>query len=463
MVLLKLSSFTFSFLIFKSEALYRYCQLQNKRGMRMQELEYLKQLDKFGMKPGLERMNLLLEYLDNPEQDLDIIHIAGTNGKGSTSALLTSIYKEAGYKVGTYNSPEIVKFNERMRINDEYISDERLAELVRQIKPVVEKVDSDVGHPTFFEVVTAVAILYFAQENVDLAILEVGMGGLLDATNVGQSLISVITNVSLDHTDYLGDTLSEITAEKGGIIKEGQAVITAATKREVKKKLAEIAVEKEADLINIYDYFLWEKKESTAMVQNLEISGLRDNYQGLKLPLLGEYQVLNTVTAVAVVEILYNSYPVSASFIEQGISEVNWPGRMEVVAQNPTVILDGAHNKAGAHQLRLELEKLDYERLIIVLSILGDKDYQGIIDELMQVTDKVILTENQNPRAAKISELKKYVQNYEVEISEEQKLGVAAQSAVAEANQNDVVLIGGSLYTVGEVRAELIADSNCKN
>ena len=429
----------------------------------MQELEYLKQLDKFGMKPGLERMNLLLEYLDNPEQDLDIIHIAGTNGKGSTSALLTSIYKEAGYKVGTYNSPEIVKFNERMRINDEYISDERLAELVRQIKPVVEKVDSDVGHPTFFEVVTAVAILYFAQENVDLAILEVGMGGLLDATNVGQSLISVITNVSLDHTDYLGDTLSEITAEKGGIIKEGQAVITAATKREVKKKLAEIAVEKEADLINIYDYFLWEKKESTAMVQNLEISGLRDNYQGLKLPLLGEYQVLNTVTAVAVVEILYNSYPVSASFIEQGISEVNWPGRMEVVAQNPTVILDGAHNKAGAHQLRLELEKLDYERLIIVLSILGDKDYQGIIDELMQVTDKVILTENQNPRAAKISELKKYVQNYEVEISEEQKLGVAAQSAVAEANQNDVVLIGGSLYTVGEVRAELIADSNCKN
>ncbi|MFO7818833.1 MAG: folylpolyglutamate synthase/dihydrofolate synthase family protein, partial [Halanaerobacter sp.] len=331
----------------------------------MQELNYLQQLDKFGVQPGLERMELLLDYLGNPEDDLEIIHIAGTNGKGSTSALLTSLYKEAGYKVGTYNSPEIVKFNERMRINDAYISDQRLAALVKDIKPAIKKVAEELAHPTFFEVVTAVAILYFAQEEVDLAILEVGLGGLLDATNVGTSLLSVITNVSLDHTEYLGDNLAEITAEKGGIIKEEQPVVTAAVKEEVKKKLAEIAKEKEADLINIYDYFFWEQKESTGLVQKLGINGLRAYYDELELPLVGDYQIINTVTAIAVVEILYKDYPVSPAAIRQGVSKVKWPGRFEVVADEPMIVLDGAHNEAGAKQLRSELEKLEYERLII--------------------------------------------------------------------------------------------------
>mgnify|MGYP006283679369 CR=1 FL=1 len=422
----------------------------------MRELDYLQQLDKFGLKPGLERMELLLDYLDNPEQDLNIIHIAGTNGKGSTSALLTSIYKEAGYKVGTYNSPEIVKFNERMRINDEYISDEKLSSVVREIKPAVKKVENELEHPTFFEVVTAVAILYFAQENVDLAILEVGMGGLLDATNVGQSLISVITNVSLDHTEYLGDTLTEITAEKAGIIKTGQPVITAATEEEVKSKLTEIAVKKGADVINIHEHLSWTKKEPMGMMQRFDISGVHKDYKNLELPLLGEYQIFNTVTAVAVVEKLYNNYPVEPESIKQGVSKVDWPGRMELVAQNPAVILDGAHNKAGAQQLRLELEQLDYDKLIMVLSILGDKDYQGIIDELVGISNKVILTQNKNPRAAKIGELKKHVENYEVELSEQQELTIAVDLAVAEANQSDLVLIGGSLYTVGEIRKKFV-------
>ena len=425
--------------------------------MIMQELDYLQQLDKFGVQPGLERMELLLDYLDNPEQDLDIIHIAGTNGKGSTSALLTSIYKEAGYKVGTYNSPEIVEFNERMRINDEYISDEKLASLVRELKPAIKEVESELAHPTFFEVVTAIAILYFAQENVDLAILEVGMGGLLDATNVGHSLVSVITNVSLDHTEYLGDNLAEITTEKGGIIKEGQSVITAATKSEVKNKLAEIAAERNADLINIYDYFFWEKKESAQIEQKIDVNGLRGYYNNLKLPLLGEYQIINTATAIAVVEVLYSDYPVAPENIKKGISKVQWPGRLEVVAENPMIILDGAHNQSGAQKLRVELENLEYERLIMVLSILGDKDYQGIIEQLAPIADELILAQNQNPRAAKVEDLYKCVQNYQVQVKSEKDLEKAVDDAISEAREKDLILIGGSLYTVSEIRKKFIA------
>ncbi|MBM7556161.1 bifunctional folylpolyglutamate synthase/dihydrofolate synthase [Halanaerobacter jeridensis] len=422
----------------------------------MQELDYLQQLDKFGVQPGLERMELLLDYLDNPEQDLDIIHIAGTNGKGSTSALLTSIYKEAGYKVGTYNSPEIVEFNERMRINEQYISDQKLSQLVKEVKPAIKEVEEQLAHPTFFEVVTAIAILYFAQENVDLAILEVGMGGVLDATNVGNSLVSVITNVSLDHTEYLGDTLTEIASEKGGIIKEGQAVITAATKEKVKDKLAEIAEEKKADLINIYDYFFWEEKETEGIKQQLDINGLRGYYKDLELPLLGEYQIINTVTALAVIEILYSEYAVDPEAIKQGISKVRWPGRLEVVSEKPMIILDGAHNQAGAQQLRKELEKLNYKRLIIVLSILEDKDYPGIIEQLAPLADELILTKNQNPRAAKIEELEKYARKYEASLRTERELEKAVDDAVDEATANDLILVGGSLYTVSEIRSRFV-------
>ena len=422
----------------------------------MQELNYLQQLDKFGVQPGLERMELLLDYLDHPEDDLEIIHIAGTNGKGSTSALLTSIYTEAGYKVGTYNSPEIVEFNERMRINDVYISDQRLAALVKEIKPAIKEVEEKLAHPTFFEVVTAVAILYFAQEEVDLAILEVGMGGLLDATNVGSSLLSVITNVSLDHTDYLGDNLTDVTKEKGGIIKEGQPVITAAVKEEVKKKLAEIVERKEADLINIYDYFFWEQRESAGIGQKIEINGLRAYYDNLELPLLGDYQIINTVTAIAVIEILYKDYPVSPKLMKQGISNVKWPGRLEVVSKEPMIILDGTHNKAGAKELRAELEKLDYNRLIVLLSILEDKDYKAIIEQLAPQADELILTQNKNPRAAKVEVLEESAQDYALEVKSQADLDKAVDYAVDKANRDDLILMGGSLYTVGEIRKKFI-------
>ena len=422
----------------------------------MQELNYLKQLDKFGVQPGLERIELLLDYLDNPEEELNIIHIAGTNGKGSTAALLTSIYKEAGYKVGTYNSPEIVEFNERIRINDTYISDDRLATLIQELKPVIQKVENELAHPTFFEVVTAAAILYFAQEKVDLAILEVGMGGRFDATNVGQSLLSVITNVSLDHKEYLGDDLSEITLEKGGIIEEDQPVITAANKEEVKDKLAEIAAEKEADLINVNDYFFWDKKETPGRIQKLDISGLRRTYKDLVLPLLGSYQITNTVTAIGVVEILYNKYPIAPKFIKEGINKVEWPGRLEVVSEEPLIILDGAHNQAGAKQLCIELQKLNYERLILVLSFLGDKDYQSMIDQLINFADKLILSQNNNPRAASVEKLFDYAQNYEADIELEEDLIKAVDYALKDAAEKDLILIGGSLYTVSQIREKFM-------
>ncbi|MGM0501621.1 MAG: bifunctional folylpolyglutamate synthase/dihydrofolate synthase [Bacillota bacterium] len=423
----------------------------------MEELEYLQQLDKFGIKPGLERMNLLLDYLGNPEQDLKIIHIAGTNGKGSTSAILTAIYKEAGYKVGTYNSPEIVEFNERIRINDNYISAQRLAEVVQEVQRAVEKVAKRLEHPSFFEVVTAVAILYFAQEKVDLAILEVGMGGKLDATNIGQSLISVITNVSLDHTEYLGETLEEITREKAGIVKKDQPVVTAAVKPEVVEEIATIAHTQQAELINVNQCFKWERDGFDLAAQQFSIRGAQEKYEGLKLPLLGEYQIVNTAVAVAVVEQLQDDYPVVKNQIKEGLLKVNWPGRLEVVAANPTVILDGAHNHAGAKSLNRELSKLEYNNLIIILSILEDKDYQGILEQLAPLADKIVLSKNNNPRAAKVDKLQKYVKKYDqLDVIVEEDLELAVDNSLNNAVTEDLILIGGSLYTVAQIRGRWV-------
>jgi dihydrofolate synthase/folylpolyglutamate synthase len=401
-------------------------------------------------------MNLLLDYLDKPQEELDIIHIAGTNGKGSTSAILTAIYKVAGYQVGTYNSPEIVKFNERMRINDNYISDDSLAQLVQEIKPAIKKVEDKLAHPTFFEVVTAIAILYFAQENVDLAILEVGLGGELDATNVGNSLVSVITNVSLDHTKYLGDTVEEIAREKGGIIKPGQSVITAAIKPDVIAVLRELAEHRNAELININEEFSWQQEDSNLARQKFSVVGAKRDYKHLKLSLLGQYQIINTVTSLAVVETLNNDYPVNKTEIKQGLTKVEWPGRLEVVATNPTIILDGAHNQVGAEMLNYELESLDYNNLIIVVSILADKDYSSIIEQLATHADQLILSKNNNQRAAQVEELERQALKYNLDLIIEEELELAVDYAVENANKEDLILIGGSLYTVAQIRARFV-------
>ncbi|MGM0369743.1 MAG: bifunctional folylpolyglutamate synthase/dihydrofolate synthase, partial [Bacillota bacterium] len=318
------------------------------------------------------------------------------------------------------------------------------------------KVEDKLAHPTFFEVVTAIAILYFAQENVDLAILEVGLGGELDATNVGNSLVSVITNVSLDHTKYLGDTVEEIAREKGGIIKPGQPVITAATKPEVIGVLRELAEDRNGELININEEFSWQQEDSNLARQKFSVVGAKRDYKHLNLSLLGQYQIINTVTALAVVETLNNDYSVNKTEIKQGLTEVEWPGRLEVVATNPTIILDGAHNEVGAEVLNYELESLKYNNLIIVVSILADKDYSSIIEQLATHADQLILSKNNNQRAAQVKELERQALKYNLDLIIEEELELAVDCAVENASKEDLILIGGSLYTVAQIRARFV-------
>ncbi|MCK8827872.1 bifunctional folylpolyglutamate synthase/dihydrofolate synthase [Natroniella acetigena] len=418
----------------------------------MDEMDYLESLDKYDIKPGLERIELLLEYLGNPHDELNVIHIAGTNGKGSTSAILTSIYKEAGYKVGTYNSPEIVEFNERMRINGVNISDRDLKEAIQKIKPVVSKVAQELERPSFFEVVTAVAIDYFAQQELDLTILEVGLGGRLDATNIVSSLVSVITNVSLDHTEFLGDTIEEIAFEKGGIIKEGQQVITATNDQEVLTVLQKICVENDSKLINVLQEYDWEQKEGTLAYQNFDLEGPTRDYLDLKLSLLGEHQIINTATAMGVIEALAEDYPVDSEAIQAGVSQVKWPGRLEVINSGPVIILDGAHNEAGASKLKLAIEDLEFDNLILVLSILGDKDLGAMIEQIAPLATKVILTKNKNKRVAEINIMKKEVTKYNSNVEVKKDLVEVLDDIAVQATAEDIILISGSLYTVAEAR-----------
>ncbi|GAB6099109.1 folylpolyglutamate synthase/dihydrofolate synthase family protein [Halanaerocella petrolearia] len=416
----------------------------------MEAINYLNNLDKFGVKPGLERVELLLDYLDNPEDNLDIIHIAGTNGKGSTSAILTAIYKEAGYKVGTYNSPHLIEFNERIRINDNNISDLKLEELVVEMQPAIDQVATELEHPTFFEVVTVLAILYFDHEDVDLAILEVGMGGRLDATNVGGSLISVITNVSLDHTDYLGETISEIALEKAGIIEFNQKVVTASQDLEVLSCLNKICKKRNSKLINVHNKFNWEKDEGDLNYQSFKLQGDKRVYNDLKLPLLGNHQLVNSALAVAVVEELLDDFPLSKAEIRSGLLQVEWPGRLEVLSKKPTVVLDGAHNQKAANKIKDTLQEWEYNNLFLVISILADKNIDGIVKELTPQAEEVVLSQNKNSRVADITKIKEEVVPYNSNVKSKPELAEALEYVNQLAKTDDLILVSGSLYTVAE-------------
>jgi dihydrofolate synthase/folylpolyglutamate synthase len=418
----------------------------------MEAVRYLKSLNKFGIKPGLKRINLLLRHLDNPQEDLNVIHIGGTNGKGSTSAILTSIYREAGFKVGTYNSPHIVSFTERIRINDSFIEIEQLDDLVAEIKPVVKKVSNELNPLSFFEVITALALLHFKREEVDLAVLEVGMGGRWDATNVVDSLVSVITNISLEHTDLLGDTLAEIAREKAGIIKYSQPVVTGVTEKEALEEIKSVCSEKQARLINIHDEFAWKRKSWDLEGQIIDIATSRTNYQDLNFSLLGSHQIWNLLTSLGVVEALIDQYSVSEAELRQGVKRVSWPGRLEVISDNPTIILDGAHNRAAAVSIKQFLAELEYDRLILVLGILDDKDIEGIGEELASQASQVIITKNKSQRAANLVEVAYQVKKHHSKVKPIADLNKAIETATNLASDDDLVLITGSLYTVREAR-----------
>ena len=394
-------------------------------------IQFLYGLRLFGAKFGLENTFQLAALAGNPQERLRFIHVAGTNGKGSTCAMFESIYRAAGLRVGLFTSPHLVSFRERIQINRQLISENEVVRLVEELQPLFEQFPAG-HHPTFFEVVTIMALKFFAEQKCDLVIWETGLGGRLDATNIVTPLASVITNIALDHQQWLGDTLEKIAFEKAGIVKPAIPVVTAADEPEALAVIKKIACEKNAPLIKI--------KKSEVRIQKSELA------------LLGDHQKLNAALALATVEILQKQIPVSRQQMHEGLANVNWPGRLQLV-ERPSgrkILLDGAHNVAGARVLREAIEKhFGSERLTLVLGILQDKDWQHICEMLVPLAKTIFTVPVASERSANPVELAEacHAANPAAEIFACGSLREALQKISAE----NFAVVTGSLYLVGEV------------
>ncbi len=415
-----------------------------------QSLEYLYGLEKFGMIFGLEKVRAILEAIGNPHLEIQTIHIGGTNGKGSTAAMMASILQQEGYHVGLYTSPHLIRFTERIKVDGKEIDQEVVAELTDWIRERIET--SGVSPPfTFFDFTTAMALLYFKQKRVDLAILEVGLGGRLDSTNVVDPLLSIITNVSKDHEEVLGRTLLKIAYEKAGIIKKGRPLITAASQPQILRVFSKICKEKGSPFYRMGKEFSYVPCEGG----HFHYRGIHRKFWDLTVNLHGSHQIINAVTALGAMEVLDElGYVVSNEAMINGLNRVEWPGRLEMVCSSPRVFLDGAHNPAGALVLKESLQKeFEYNRLILIVGIMRDKNYKFILRTLAPIADHLILTQPNIPRAASPEVLQKVLERNGEKAEIVQDVQKAIDRGLSMASSEDLLCITGSLYTVGEARA----------
>lgn len=428
--------------------------------MNYQEtLAYLDSLNTFGIKLGLVRITRLLELLENPQDKYKTIHVTGTNGKGSTTTMLTAILTNAKIKTGMYTSPHLVSYTERMQIDGNYISENEFADCIEVVKEKVETMIAEgEENPTQFEVITAAAFYYFAKMQVEYAVIEVGLGGLLDSTNVIVPEVSVITNVTLEHADRCGGTLEGVAEHKAGIIKDGVPVVTAA-KGIALEIIQEKAREKNADVFVAGEDFTSEFKSFATQKQCLTFnSGMVGVSSTYCLGVLGEHQIENSSIAIMTALILAtNEKRITSEGMQKALSEVSWPGRFEVMQQSDgkVIIIDGAHNNAGAEVLRKNLDKYFPEKeIVFLLGILEDKDVKGIIQHLVREENIVVVTKPDSNRAAAPSEVAKQIVATQVEAIE--NIEVALKRAQELATNEKVLCIAGSLYLIGVVRSLLI-------
>lgn len=421
-------------------------------------LIYLYGLRRFAKKVGLENVKNLLKLLNNPQEKLKCIHITGTNGKGSTSAFINSILQELGFKVGLFTSPHLTSLRERISVNNIAISKEEIASLLTKISPKIFQIATEYTfrYPIFFEVMTVLALLYFYEVRCDFVIMEVGLGGRVDATNVINPLVSVITNVSLEHTDRLGKTLEAIALEKAGIIKKGIPVVTAETEKNVISVLEEICKKNNTCLTEARKKYKWEKVICT---QNKIIVNLKRNSDlELEINMLGEHQIINVITALAAIDFL--PLKIEDKKIKEGIKKTFWPGRLEIVNKDPLIILDGAHNPAAFRVLikALKLHFSDY-KVIFILGIFKDKDVDEIIQQvLMYPPQEIVICSINSFRALPLSELKKKIIPYFSQVHEETSLVSAITYAKNKVLDKKLICITGSLHLVGEARKILVKD-----
>jgi dihydrofolate synthase/folylpolyglutamate synthase len=423
--------------------------------------EFLFALRRFGWRPGLATVERLLALVGDPQAGLPCVHVGGSNGKGSTAAMLDAMCRVAGRRTGLYSSPHLLSFTERIRVDGAPIGEAEIVALTERLETIAsahfapettEPPDGRLPHPTFFELTTVMAFLHFRQQAVDAAVIEVGLGGRLDATNVIRPRVAAITNIALEHQEYLGSTPAAIAREKAGIIKTGVPVVTGA-RGEALEVIGETAARLGAPLTVVPESYRWTVRTSGFAGQTFDLRGIRRAYEGLRIPLAGRHQVENAVLAVAVAETLdEQGIPLDETAIRRGLAEVEWPGRLQVVREHPRIVLDGAHNPAGTEALAAFLaeHRAEIRRLVLVFGVLQDKDWETMLGLLAPPADEIILTRPPTARAADPAELLPVARRFAravVVLDPAEALRFAQAAARAE----DTILVTGSLYTVAAV------------
>ena len=418
-----------------------------------ESLAYLANLTKFGINLGLARIEKLLELMDHPERKFKTIHVAGTNGKGSTTAMLASILRSSGIKTGMYTSPHLSAYTERMIVNGKEITPDEFGKVIAYTSRYMDKIVAQgLGHPTEFEVLTAAAFYYFAACGVEYAVIEVGLGGLLDSTNVIMPEISVITNVTLDHTDKCGNTVREIAHHKSGIIKKNVPVITGA-QGEALDVIKNISQKSAATCYVYREDFSATFLEMEGECQRIMVAvGTERKAVPFLVNLLGGHQVDNCAVAVMTAMVLgKNEKRIDISAIEKGLLTVRWPGRFEVMPGRPTVIIDGAHNPDGIRALRENLDRFcKGKKIVFLLGILQDKDVKTMVTTLIRSQDKVVVVAPMSERAGKPEIVAREIKAEHVEVASSIEEGVKRAKLLA--GEDDILCVAGSLYLIGAVR-----------
>ncbi len=426
-------------------------------------IKFLQSLEDYEKSPGvaysavnydLRRMEILLDRLGNPHKGRKTIHIAGTKGKGSTAAMISSVLFSAGYRTGLFTSPHLVSWQERIAVNGRPISQKSFARLMAAIAQHVNAINREArfGKLTTFEVVTALAFLYFREKNIDCQVLETGLGGRLDATNVVDPDVCIITSISLDHTQVLGNTLAQIAGEKAGIIKSGCTVISAPQKPEAMKVIQDKCSRSGDDLIKVGGDITWEPLDGNLKMQRFRVHGRLQDYV-LKIPLLGDFQMENAAVSLAALEVLQQQgFDLKCTDIVRGFSGVKWPARMQILETSPLLIVDGAHNSYSVGKVIESIKKhLSYKRVLVIFGCSRDKDVQGMAAELAGFADRIILTGSSHPRAAKISILVPAFKKAVVSVETALNPGEALSMALSMAGPKDLILATGSLFLAADI------------
>lgn len=411
-------------------------------------LRYLYNLERFGIKLDLSNITAILRRLGNPHSEFPSIHIAGTNGKGSVASMLHSILCEAGYRAGLYTSPHLVDFRERIKVGRDMVEKDFIFDFVCGLKDEIDK-----NGYTFFETTTALAFQYFAQKKVEIAVVETGLGGRLDATNMITPLMSIITNIGREHTKQLGDVIAQIANEKAGIVKRGVPTITAVSQPEAFDAIKAVCAQKKSELIHVQDASDCNILESSVYGARFTFSSDSSSYENLELNLAGGHQILNAATALTAMQKLRQlGWKVKEGAIREGLSKIDWRARLEIFRKEPLVLLDVAHNPPGMRVLIQALKQLFPEKQIIfVFGVLEDKDHRSMIAEISKKARFIILTRPEYTRAAEPESFKHTVEQSGIPYEIVPQVKQAYLAALAKAEADDVICVTGSHFVVGEL------------